>query len=136
MRLELNLDFEDRFAPDRFFFGVAYAPYCEGAGLNAVNGPKNTDWTRLQEQGREAGEGIRFWDDQAKHVELAASLGLNAFRMGIEWARCQPSTSTEPTDPPPWDPEVLDRYADMIESLWKQQLLPRDDCAFNASLGE
>ena len=30
MRLELDLDFKERFAPDRFFFGVAYAPYCEG----------------------------------------------------------------------------------------------------------
>ena len=32
MRLELDLDFAERFAPDDFFFGVAYAPYCEGAG--------------------------------------------------------------------------------------------------------
>ncbi len=37
------------------------------------------------------GEGIRFWTNYAEHIELAASLGLNAFRMGIEWARCQPS---------------------------------------------
>jgi beta-glucosidase/6-phospho-beta-glucosidase/beta-galactosidase len=124
MRLELNLDFKERFAPDRFFFGVAYAPYCEG-GLNQPDGPKNTDWTRSHPgMGRTSGEGIRFWTDYAKHVELAASLGLNAFRMGIEWARCQPSASTEPTDPPPWDEAALDHYADMVESVIDHGMQP------------
>ena len=118
MRLELNLDFEERFAPDRFFFGVAYAPYCEGGGLNDPDGPKNSDWARNRDRPRkEPYEGIRFWTDYAKHVELAASLGLNAFRMGIEWARCQPSASTEPTDPPDWDEAALDHYADMVETV-------------------
>jgi beta-glucosidase/6-phospho-beta-glucosidase/beta-galactosidase len=115
MRLELNLDFEKRFAPEEFFFGVAYAPYCEGGGLNHPEGPKNADWTRRSPELSGRGEGIRFWTDYADHVRLAASLGLNAFRMGIEWARCQPSASTEPTDPPAWDEEALDHYADMVE---------------------
>jgi beta-glucosidase/6-phospho-beta-glucosidase/beta-galactosidase len=124
MRLELNLDFEERFAPDTFFFGVAYAPYCEG-GLNRPDGLKNSDWARaLPGEGRKAGEGIRFWTDYAKHVELAASLGLNAFRMGIEWARCQPSASTEPTDPPPWDEGALDHYADMVETVIDHGMQP------------
>ena len=115
MRLELNLDFEERFAADRFFFGVAYAPYCEGGGLNRPDGFKNTDWTRRPPGDTSDGEGIRFWTNYADHVRLAASLGLNAFRMGIEWARCQPSPSTEPTDPPEWDASALDHYADMVE---------------------
>lgn len=117
MRLELNLDFEEMFAPDRFFFGVAYAPYCEGTGLNDPDGPKNIDWTKRRPGKGRPYEGIRFYTDYYKHVELAASLGLNAFRMGIEWARCQPSPSTEPTDPPPWDGKALDHYADMVETV-------------------
>ena len=57
MRLELNLDFRERFAPDRFFFGVAYAPYCEG-GLNGPDDPKNTDWARSHPGlGKRSGEG-------------------------------------------------------------------------------
>lgn len=59
-----------------------------------------------------------------RHVELAASLGLNAFRLGIEWARCQPSASTEPTDPPPWDETVLDHYADMVETVIDHGMQP------------
>ncbi len=116
MRLELNLDFAERFAPDRFLFGVAYAPYCEGAGLNEPEGPKNTDWTP---KAPDAGQrrGLEFFDNYREHVELAASLGLNAFRLGIEWARCQPSISTGPADPPPWDETALDHYADMIEAV-------------------
>jgi beta-glucosidase/6-phospho-beta-glucosidase/beta-galactosidase len=125
LRLELNLDFEQRFAPDRFFFGVAYAPYCEGGGLNDPDGPKNSDWSRNRDQPRKAPyEGIRFWTDYAKHVELAASLGLTAFRMGIEWARCQPSASTDPDDPPPWDEAALDHYADMVETVIDHGMQP------------
>jgi beta-glucosidase/6-phospho-beta-glucosidase/beta-galactosidase len=123
MRLELNLDFAEHFSPDDFFFGVAYAPYCEG-GLNYPDGPKNTDWSRQQQRGREPGEGIRFWSDYAKHMELAASLGLNAFRFGIEWARCQPSLSTVPTEPPEWDAAALDHYADMVETVIDHGMQP------------
>lgn len=124
MRLELNLDFKERFAPDEFFFGVAYAPYCEGSGLNQPSGPKNTDWSRQQAFHREPGEGIRFWTNYAEHVSLAASLGLNAFRFGIEWARCQPSPSTEPTDPPQWDERALDHYADMMVTVIDHGMQP------------
>lgn len=123
MRLELNLDFRMHFAADQFFFGVAYAPYCEG-GLNDPDGLKNTDWVPPERGGGGMGEGIRFWTDYAKHVELAASLGLNAFRMGIEWARCQPSASTAPTDPPSWDDAALDHYADMVESIIDHGMQP------------
>ena len=125
MRLELNLDFAERFAAERFFFGVAYAPYCEGGGLNAPDGPKNTDWSRRGH--RQAGgydEGIGFWDHHAEHIGLAASLGLNAFRFGIEWARCQPSPSADPTDQPPWDASALDHYADMVELVIDHGMQP------------
>jgi beta-glucosidase/6-phospho-beta-glucosidase/beta-galactosidase len=126
VRLELNLDFEEQFDPERFFFGVAYAPYCEGGGLNAPDGPKNTDWLRRAQRpaSEPPYEGIRFWSEYAEHIRLAASLGLNAFRMGIEWARCQPSTSTKPTDPPPWDPAALDHYADMVEMVIDHGMQP------------
>lgn len=119
--LELNLDFAERFAPERFLFGVAYAPYCEGAGLNSPGGCKNTDWAA---GARSEGTSLGFFEHYREHVELAASLGLNAFRMGIEWARCQPSASTEPIDPPAWDPIALDHYADMVEAVIEHGMEP------------
>ena len=123
MRLELNLDFEERFAPDRFFFGVAYAPYCEG-GLNGPDGSEEHGLGAIRKPGDKRRRGIRFWTNYPKHVELAASLGLNAFRMGIEWARCQPSASTERTDPPQWDDAALDHYADMVEAVIDHGMQP------------
>jgi beta-glucosidase len=120
MRLELDLNFKEQLAPENFFFGVAYAPYCEGGGLNDPDGLKNTDWS--PDHG--GGDGIRFWSNYAEHVELAASLGLNAFRMGIEWARCQPSASTVPTEAPPWDEDALDHYADMVELVIDRGMQP------------
>ena len=123
MRLELDLDFEERFAPDAFFFGVAYAPYCEG-GMNRADGFKNSDWTRRSPGQLTGSEGNRFWSNYADHVRLAASLGLNAFRLGIEWARCQPSPSTESTDPPPWDEAALGHYAEMVETVIDEGMQP------------
>ena len=125
MRLELNVDFERLFAPGEFFFGVANAPYlCEG-GYNTKDGPKNS-FGVLEASGRieNSGETTRFWTDYASHIELAASLGLNAFRMGIEWARIQPSPSLEPHDPPEWDYGAVDRYTDIIAMVIEHGMQP------------
>ena len=126
MRLELNLDFEKHFADDNFFFGVANAPYlCEG-GYNYPDGMKNS-YGALELSGRidKSGEAVRFWTNYEEHIKLAASLGLNAFRMGIDWSRCQPSPSTEPLDEPPaWDDAAVDQYADIIEMVIDHGLQP------------
>ena len=125
MRLELDMDFESRFAPDQFFFGVANAPYlCEG-GYNVPNGPANS-YGVLEASGRipASGETTRFWTDYASHIELASSLGLNAFRMGIDWARVQPSPSLQPHDPPAWDAAAVDRYADIVASVIAHGMQP------------
>lgn len=125
MRLELNVDFESLFAPSEFFFGVANAPYlCEG-GYNTRTGPKNS-FGVLEAAGKmeASGEAQRFWTDYADHIKLAASLGLNAFRMGLEWARVQPSPSLEPHDPPEWDTAALDRYADIVAMVIEHGMQP------------
>ena len=125
MRLELNVDFESLFAPSEFFFGVANAPYlCEG-GYNTRTGPKNS-FGVLEAAGKmeASGEAQRFWTDYADHIKLAASLGLNAFRMGLEWARVQPSPSMEPHDPPEWDTAALDRYADIVAMVIENGMQP------------
>ncbi len=125
MRMELNLDFKQHFAADNFFFGVANAPYlCEG-GYNYPEGMKNS-YGVLELSGKieKSGEAIRFWTDYAEQIKLAASLGLNAFRMGIDWSRCQPSAATEQTDPPPWDEQALDHYADIVEMVIDHGMQP------------
>jgi beta-glucosidase/6-phospho-beta-glucosidase/beta-galactosidase len=125
MRLELDLDFASRFAPTEFFFGVANAPYlCEG-GFNTPGGPAN-NYGVLEANGRieKSGQTTRFWADPEPHVSLAAALGLNAFRMGLDWARIQPSSSLEPHDPPAWDEEALDHYADTVAMVVDKGMQP------------
>src|SRR4051812_29807791 len=104
MNLHVDLNFRHAFSPDRFFFGVANAPYlCEG-GYNTPDGPKN-NFGYFEAQGKvpPSGETTRFWTDYEQHIALAARLGLDAFRMGVEWARVQPGRELAPGPAPEWD---------------------------------
>ncbi len=125
MRLELNLDFKKHFSEENFFFGVANAPYlCEG-GYNTPDGIKNSYGVlELSDTIQRSGDAIRFWTNYEEQIKLAASLGLNAFRMGIDWSRIQPSSSLEPHEPPPWDEAALDHYADIIATIIAHDMQP------------
>ena len=41
-------------------------------------------------------------------------MGLNAFRLGLEWSRIQPTREDAPGAPPPFDLAALDHYAEML----------------------
>ena len=125
MNLYLDVNFRQAFAPDNFFFGVANAPYlCEG-GYNTPGGPQNS-FGYFERQGKvpPSGETTRFWTDYERHISLAARLGLNAFRMGIEWARVQPTTELTAGPPPEWDHAALDRYAEILATVYRHGLEP------------
>ncbi len=118
MDLELDFDFAAEFSAEKFFFGVANAPHLSEGGYNSPDGTKNSYAVlELSDRIQRSGESTRFWTDYEEHIALAASLGLDAFRMGIDWARVQPSTSLEKTDPPPWSDEAVDHYARMVEEI-------------------
>lgn len=125
MNLYLDLDFVEHFAKDKFFFGVANAPYlCEG-GFNTPNGPKNS-FGYFEAQGKvpPSGETTRYWENYLEHIELSAKLGLTAFRTGVEWARIQPTTELAEGPAPAWDSEVVDRYADIMAEIQKHNMEP------------
>lgn len=125
MNLHLDLDFATSFAEDAFFFGVANAPYlCEG-GYNTPDGPKNS-FGYFEAEGTVpiSGDTTRFWDDYRKHVELAARLGLTAFRTGVDWSRVQPTLALEPSEAPEWDQAALDRYADILDCVYEHEMEP------------
>jgi beta-glucosidase len=115
MNLHLDLDFASAFAKDAFFFGVANAPYlCEG-GYNTPDGPKNSfGYFEAEGSVPVSGATTRFWTSYKEHIGLAASLGLTAFRTGVDWSRVQPTFDLAPGDAPDWDVEALDRYADIM----------------------
>jgi beta-glucosidase/6-phospho-beta-glucosidase/beta-galactosidase len=66
-----------------------------------------------------AGDAAKFWDPKyyEKDFDLAKSLGLNTFRIGIEWARIEPERGQ-------WDQEAIEHYREMIRAMRKRGLMP------------
>lgn len=112
--------------PAEFLVGCATAAYqCEG-GYNFGDGPRN-NWAEWESRpGNErTGPSTRFWAEPARDLDLAGSLGLNAHRLSLEWARLQPVNSRDVLhEPPPWDEAALDRYADVLAMCRARGLEP------------
>ncbi len=112
-------------APDDFLFGVSNSAFQVEGGYNAPGAPHN-NWATWERMGKvqRAGPACRFWEYPEEHVELAASLGLNAFRMSLEWARIQPSFSEAESGPLPFDDQALDGYASILSMLMEAGMEP------------
>lgn len=66
-----------------------------------------------------AGDATKFWDSRyyEKDFDLARGLGLNAFRIGIEWARIEPERGH-------WGQEAIEHYKEMIRTMRIKGLTP------------
>ena len=125
-----DLDVSGFTLPEDFLFGVCNSPYHSEGGYNRPGGPKN-NWWRWEESGKieRSGDTNRLWDDPAPHIDKAQAIGLNAFRMGFEWARVQPTlTGSRSEDgegePPAWDEKALGRYAEIIGMIYDAGMEP------------
>ncbi|HEY5791965.1 MAG TPA: family 1 glycosylhydrolase [Chthoniobacterales bacterium] len=100
---------------EAFLWGVATSGYQSEGGYNQPGQPHN-NWAEWEQRGRvqRTGGGPRFWARYAEDFALARGLGLNAFRLGIEWARVQPSFDTDTIPAPDWDESALDGYAQRL----------------------
>jgi beta-glucosidase len=97
----------ERTFPRGFLWGAATAAYqIEGNSTN-------TDWWRA-EQARQlpyaSGDACDSWRRWQDDVRLLQSLGLNAYRLSVEWARIEP-------EPGRFDTEALDNYRRQLEAL-------------------
>jgi beta-glucosidase len=111
--------------PDDFMFGVANAAYQVEGGYNGPGEPLN-NWVELERAGKAepAGEAVRFWTDYPEHIELANGMGLNGFRMSLEWARVQPGNGAASGGVPEFDEAAIEAYADMLAALMRAGLEP------------
>jgi beta-glucosidase/6-phospho-beta-glucosidase/beta-galactosidase len=110
---------------NEFLWGVASSGYqCEG-GYNGPGQPQN-NWTDVEARGRVMRTGLAadFWNRYQEDFAHCHAMGLNAFRLSIEWARVQPSTSAKRSEPPAFDFGVLDGYADRLAACRRQGLEP------------
>jgi beta-glucosidase len=110
---------------DSFLWGVATSGYQSEGGYNASGQPQN-NWSIAEARGSvmKTGSAAEFWTRYEEDFQRCQQMGLNSFRIGLEWARIQPSTSTTPTPAPPFDSEALDAYADRIAACRRCGLEP------------
>jgi beta-glucosidase len=66
-----------------------------------------------------AGDAAKAWDPiyYLNDFELASKLGMNAFRIGIEWARIEPEKNE-------WNQVAIDHYKQMVRSMTEGGLTP------------
>jgi beta-glucosidase len=121
----------------KFMWGVATSSYQTEGGIN------NNDWhyfttsnsikKRISTLTRKsifyknirhlqlqpAGDAVRFWDSKyyLKDFDNAKSLGLNSFRISLEWARIEPERDQ-------WDQNAIDSYRKMLLSMRDKGLEP------------
>src|ERR1700677_315529 len=96
---------------ETFFWGVATSGYQAEGGYNGPGEPLN-NWAWAESQGDvvPSGRTSDFWTLAHEDFQRCRDMGLNAFRMSIEWSRVQPVTSLGATEglapgaePPPFD---------------------------------
>jgi len=117
---------------DTFFWGVATSGYQAEGGYNGPGEPLN-NWAWAESRGDvvPSGRTADFWTLAHEDFERCREMGLNAFRMSIEWSRVQPATTLGPEEglssaeePPPFDERALYSYAQRIAECRAQGLEP------------
>jgi beta-glucosidase len=99
--------------PPGFLWGAATAAH-QVEGNN-----DNNDWWDWEAQpgrihdGSRSGAAAGWWAGRAEEdLALAAELGQNAHRMGVEWSRLEP-------EPGVWDEQAFERYAEILGAARK-----------------
>lgn len=98
-----------------FLWGVATSGYQSEGGYNGPDQPQN-NWSHSEAQGAvmQTGSAAEFWSRYREDFQLCQRIGLNAFRLSLEWARIQPTTLAQPSSAPEFDHQALDAYAERL----------------------
>jgi beta-glucosidase len=93
--------------PDGFFWGAATAAH-QIEGNNT-----NSDWWRAEQAGllpHKSQEACDSWTNWRDDIALLRAMGLNAYRLSLEWARIEP-------EPGRFDDAALNTYREQLEAL-------------------
>jgi beta-glucosidase/6-phospho-beta-glucosidase/beta-galactosidase len=104
--------------PPGFRFGVATSAFQTEGGLNGPGEPAN-DWWDWERSGRvePSGSATSFWDRYEDHLDRAVAAGCDAFRLSVEWARCEPVEGH-------FDEAAFDRYRAILDACADRGLRP------------
>jgi beta-glucosidase len=93
--------------PPGFLWGAATSAH-QTEGQN-----RNTDWWQSEESGlvpHRSGDACDSWQRWPEDIALLRQLGLNTYRMSVEWARIEPR-------PGVFDQSALDHYREILETV-------------------
>jgi beta-glucosidase len=102
--------------PSNFLWGTSTSAYqIEGGNINA-------DWWRFERAENTpavevCGDACDSWNRYEEDLDILASLGLNAFRFGVEWSRIEPA-------PGVFSDEALEHYRDVLNACHARGILP------------
>jgi len=102
--------------PREFSWGTSTSAYqIEGGG-------SNTDWWRFERsEGTTAvevcGDACDSWNRYEEDLDILSSLGLNSFRLSVEWARIEPEHGIFSSD-------ALEHYRRVLEACHERNILP------------
>lgn len=104
--------------PEGFLFGVATAGFQIEGGYNGPGEPAN-NWARWEGGGRiePSGNAVGFWRQPEVALDRAASMGCEAFRLSVEWARVEPAEGE-------YDATALDGYARILDACHERGMEP------------
>lgn len=107
--------------PDGFRFGTAIAQW-QVEGDRSVDGPVASNWSTWARLGRTKGaqqnpDGNGFFDAFPEEARRAKELGLQDFRLGLDWSRVEPQ-------PGVYDDAEIDRFVDVLDALRDEGLRP------------
>lgn len=102
--------------PQSFVFGVANAPGQVEDGLDDI-------WLRWGNDGRIASwkvtpkpeERLQFWSKPEVELDLAQKLGVDSFRMGIDWGRVMPARDQ-------FDESAITRYHEILKMVHDREM--------------
>lgn len=109
----------------KFLWGVATSGYQSEGGYNGVGQPQN-NWSDSEQKGKvmRTGNASDFWTRYPEDFDQCQKLGLNSFRLSLEWSRIQPTTTPVISPAPNYDFQVLDDYAERIATCRQYGLEP------------
>ena len=98
--------------PENFFWGTATSP-------TQIEGHIDNEWTDyVASDGGHCRVACNHYHLYEQDIALMASLGVNAYRMGIEWSRLQSKAFA------PLNQKELDRYIHLLDCLKAAKITP------------
>lgn len=100
-----------------FHWGVATSGFqVEGSNPDS-NWKRYVDATSPSGQTDPVGDSVDFWNRYSEDVANAAAMGVNTFRLSVEWARIEPVKGR-------YDAEALAQYDRIIDSIRRHGMTP------------